>query len=54
VEVLFIAGQLGYSILEVPVRWDNVAGTKVSMWRGAAAFLDPITVRWNGLRGRYR
>jgi len=54
VEVLFIAQELGYAVLELPVRWDNVAGTKVSMWRGAAAFLDPLAVRWNGIRGRYR
>jgi len=54
VEVLFIAQRLGYRALEVPVRWNNVAGTKVSMWRGAAAFLEPLAVRWNGIRGRYR
>ncbi len=54
VEVLYIAQQLGYRALEVPVRWDNVIGTKVSMWRGAAAFLEPIAIRWNGLRGKYR
>jgi dolichyl-phosphate beta-glucosyltransferase len=54
VEVLFIAQELGYAVLELPVRWDNVAGTKVSMWRGAAAFLDPLAVRWHGIRGRYR
>ena len=54
VEVLFIAQRLGYRSVEVPVRWNDVAGTKVSMWRGAAAFLDPLKVRWNGIRGRYR
>ena len=54
VEVLYIAQHLGYRTLEVPVRWNDVAGTKVSMVRGLAAFLDPIKVRWNGLRGRYR
>lgn len=54
VEVLFIARQLGFRAVEVPVRWDNVIGTKVSIWRGAAAFLDPLAVRWNGIRGRYR
>ena len=54
VEVLFIARRLGYRAVEVPVRWDNVIGTKVSMWRGAAAFLDPLAVRWNAIRGRYR
>ena len=54
VEVLYIAQHLGYRTLEVPVRWNDVAGTKVSMTRGLAAFLDPIKVRWNALRGRYR
>jgi glycosyltransferase involved in cell wall biosynthesis len=54
VEVLYIAQHLGYRTLEVPVRWNDVAGTKVSMTRGLAAFLDPIKVRWNGIRGVYR
>jgi dolichyl-phosphate beta-glucosyltransferase len=54
VEVLFIAKRLGYRILEVPVRWNDVAGTKVSLWRGMTAFLDPLKVRWNGLSGKYR
>lgn len=53
VEVLFIAQRLGYRVLEVPVRWNDVAGTKVSMWLGAKGFLDPLKVRWNGLMGRY-
>jgi dolichyl-phosphate beta-glucosyltransferase len=54
VEVLFIGRLLGYREIEVPVRWNDVAGTKVSTWRGLAAFLDPFTVRWNWIRGRYR
>lgn len=54
VEVLFIARRLGYRTIEVPVRWDNVLGTTVSMWRGVLAFLDPLKVRWNGIRGRYK
>ena len=54
VEVLYIACRLGYRCLEVPVRWNDVAGTKVSMWRGVAAFLDPVQVRWNGVKGKYR
>jgi dolichyl-phosphate beta-glucosyltransferase len=54
VEVLFIARQLGYKSLEVPVRWDNVEGTKVSLFLGVTAFLDPLRVRWNGIQGRYR
>ncbi len=54
VEILFIARRHGYRILEVPVRWANVEGTKVSLLKGLAAFLDPLRVRWNDLRGRYR
>jgi dolichyl-phosphate beta-glucosyltransferase len=53
VEVLFIARRLKYRCLEVAVRWDNVEGTKVSLWRGMMAFLDPVKVRWNGITGKY-
>lgn len=54
VEVLYIAQHLGYRTLEIPVRWNDVAGTKVNMLGGAAAFLDPVKVRWNGLTGKYK
>jgi len=54
VEALYIARSLGYSCLEVPVRWNNVAGTTVSLWRGIAAFLDPLKVRWNSIAGKYK
>jgi glycosyltransferase involved in cell wall biosynthesis len=54
VEVLYIAQRLGYRALEVPVRWNDSAGTKVSLWRGMQAFLDPVRVRWKGARGHYR
>jgi glycosyltransferase involved in cell wall biosynthesis len=54
VEVLFIARRLKYHCLEVAVRWDNVEGTTVSLWRGMLAFLDPLKVRWNGITGKYR
>ena len=54
VEVLFIARRLGYPVVEVPVAWNNVAGTKVSAFGGLAAFLDPLKVRWHQFRGHYR
>jgi dolichyl-phosphate beta-glucosyltransferase len=38
VEVLFIARLLGYREIEVAVKWNDVAGTKVSTWRGVARF----------------
>ena len=54
VEVLFIARQLGVKAVEVPVRWDYVEGTKVSLLLGVAAFLDPVRVRWNWIQGKYK
>ena len=54
VEVLYIARRLGYRAVEVPVRWNDVEGTKVSLWRGMTAFLDPLKVRWNSVTGKYR
>ena len=54
VEVLFIAGKLGYQAIEVPVRWDNVEGTKVSLFLGFKAFTDLVKVRRNGLQGKYK
>lgn len=54
VEVLVIARELGYRIVEVPVRWNDVRGTKVSLARGLDAFLDPLRVQWNRRRGKYR
>lgn len=54
VELLYIAKKHGLKILEVPVRWNNVEGTKVSLVNGLAAFLDPIEVRRNDWRGLYK
>jgi len=54
VEVLFIAKRLGLRSVEIPVRWDNVEGTKVSLLLGFAAFLDLLKVRRNALQGKYR
>ncbi len=52
-EVLFIGRRLGYREIEVPVKWNDVAGTKMTALRGLAAFLEPWQVRWNHIRGRY-
>lgn len=54
VELLFLAKILGFPAVEVPVRWDDVAGTKVSTARGLVAFLEPFEIRWYQLSGRYR
>lgn len=53
-EALFLARKLGFSIREIAVRWNDVAGSKVSMASGARGFLDLIHVRLNDLRGIYR
>lgn len=54
VEDLLIARIHGFKVVEVPVRWDNVEGTKVGALAGARAFWDLVVVRWNQLCGRYR
>ena len=54
VEDLFIAKALGFKAVEVPVRWANVEGTKVSLSSGLNGFLDLVRVRWYQLTGRYR
>jgi dolichyl-phosphate beta-glucosyltransferase len=54
VEDLFIAKLLGVKVVEVPVRWNNVEGTKVSLINGLDSFLDPLRVRYFQLEGKYR
>lgn len=54
VEDLFIARRLGLVAIEVPVKWNNVEGTKVGLTQGLRSFLDLLVIRWNGIRGVYR
>jgi glycosyltransferase involved in cell wall biosynthesis len=54
VELLFIAKRLGYRAIEVPVRWNDVPGTKVSLLLAVKAYVDPLKVRWNGIMGKYK
>jgi dolichyl-phosphate beta-glucosyltransferase len=53
VEDLIIAKRLGYKAVEVPVRWNNVEGTKVSLWNGVSSFVELFVIRGNAARGRY-
>jgi len=53
VEDLFVARTLGIPAIEVPVRWNNVEGTKVSLLQGVASFLDLLRIRWNWFHGHY-
>ncbi len=54
VEVLYLARKLGFSAVEVPVRWNHSEGTKVSMVGDSLEmFLDLWRVRRNDWRGLY-
>lgn len=53
VEQLYIARKLGFSIAEVPVRWNNQPDSSVGFRDGLAAFADVWRVRWNDLKGAY-
>jgi dolichyl-phosphate beta-glucosyltransferase len=53
VEDLFVARTLRINTIEVPVRWNNVEGTKVGMMQGIASFLDLLRIRWSWLQGHY-
>lgn len=55
VEALFIAQKHGFKIAEVPVRWNHVDGTKVSLATDSVdMFGDIARVRWNDLKGLYK
>lgn len=54
VENLVTARVHGLHVIEVPVRWDNVEGTRVGPLSGGRAFIDLVAVRANELTGRYR
>ena len=53
-EVLHLAERFDYAIAEVPVRWYDVPGSKVSPLRDALRFVTSIArIRLNGFRGVY-
>jgi dolichyl-phosphate beta-glucosyltransferase len=53
VEDLVIARQLRYRVQEVPVRWKNAPGTKVTSLAGLKSFGDLLTIWWNQVSGSY-
>lgn len=53
VEQLYLARKMGFSIVEVPVRWDNAEESSVGLADGLKAFVDVWRVKWNDLVGRY-
>ena len=54
VEDLVIAKRLGIRVVETPVEWANVEGTKVSLAKGLQSFADLVRIRWHDLTGSYR
>ena len=54
VEALYIAERLGYKAVEVPVRWNDVAGSKVGTLQGLDGFVDLLRVRRHDWAGRYK
>lgn len=53
-EVLFVARRLGLRLLELPVVWRHVEGSKVGMLSDSTRmFTDLVQIRWNQVRGRY-
>jgi dolichyl-phosphate beta-glucosyltransferase len=54
VEDLFIAQLLGIKAVEVPVRWNDVEGSKVNVLNGLDSFLDPFRIRAFQMQGKYR
>lgn len=54
VEILFLARKRGYDIVEVPVEWTHVAGSKVApISDSVRMFADVLRVRYNAIRGYY-
>ena len=53
VELLFIAHRAGLRMLEYPVRWDDVEGSKVGFGTGLGAFSELSQIRRHARAGRY-
>ncbi|MEJ7624857.1 MAG: dolichyl-phosphate beta-glucosyltransferase [Pyrinomonadaceae bacterium] len=55
VEFLFVADHNGLRLKEIPVRWNDVAGSKVSVLRDTRRMITELSqIRSNAKNGRYR
>ena len=53
-EILYIAKKLGYSVKEIPVKWENRTDSRVSMIRSSTRmFFDIFAIRRNNTKGFY-
>lgn len=54
-EILFLARQFGFRVVEVPVVWAHSAGTRLHPFKdGLLMGLEILRVRWNAWTGNYR
>ena len=54
-EILFLARQFGFRVVEVPVSWAHSAGTRLHPFRdGFLMGIEILRVRWNAWTGTYR
>ena len=53
-EIIYLAQQRGFKVVEVPVQWSHDDKTTIHPLRdGLRMFFDVLKVRWNAVRGRY-
>jgi len=52
-ELLTIAKKKGYKIVEVPVIWHDVAGSKVKAGATLRSLKDVFVIKWNSISGKY-
>jgi dolichyl-phosphate beta-glucosyltransferase len=53
-ELFYLAGRMGYRVVEVPVQWIDAPGSKVDTAKEVKRFLrDLLKIKWNDIRGIY-
>jgi dolichyl-phosphate beta-glucosyltransferase len=53
-EILFLARKFGFHLVEVPVRWGHVGGTRINpLLDGSRMFQEMLRIRWNSVVGKY-
>ena len=53
VEQLVLARKMGFSVVEIPVRWNHNSRTSVTPFSGLMAFVQVLQVCWNSASGQY-
>jgi glycosyltransferase involved in cell wall biosynthesis len=53
-ELLYLARKCGLKVVEIPVAWAHVEGTRISPLRdGLRMFSEVLKIRWNAVSGKY-